>query len=392
MTRGGGKFQHSAVARHIDGALVRGEIDNSVEGKTTGWIWLLGQPEPVTLDLVGDCWRDLAGARLKFRNPSPVEVKGAKLAGQQRGVIGDMTASRKHKVPSCTAEGITALHANGEPIPMVWRNRLYLEWFSEEDGRVVIESDEFELQLSEPAWVMDGDAEEAQKLANLQAMRDFLQRKIARRPSAPDEPAPAEDDEFIWEERLKESDRLTDAYQEVMEKYMNDPDAERKEAFVMGWDGLLEAMADEAEGEPRERPEWQVEVEDSEAWKDEEEEEVFREHPLQQEAQELAMRAYDLVRDESEEDRDAGELTGSLMQVAAKLAGALNGNYEMEKGYVLAILKRCLSWQNQAISACGRLVDGEADQDHRRALESLRDEVFMLREQMTNLRRELKGD
>ncbi len=36
------------------------------------------------------------------------------------------------------------------------------------------------------------------------------------------------------EERLKESDRLTDAYQEVLEKYMEDPESERKEAFVMG--------------------------------------------------------------------------------------------------------------------------------------------------------------
>ncbi len=55
--------------------------------------------------------------------------------------------------------------------------------------------------------------------------------------------------EYEWEERLKESDRLTDAYQEVLEKYMEDPDSERKEAFVMGWDGLLGSMADREEDE-----------------------------------------------------------------------------------------------------------------------------------------------
>ena len=79
------------------------------------------------------------------------------------------------------------------------------------------------------------------------------------------------------------------------------------------------------------------------------------------------------------------------MQVAAKLAGALNGTYEMEAGYVLAILKRCLAWQGEALAACGRLIGSEGDADRARALEALRDEMFALRDQMVDLRRELKG-
>lgn len=372
---------------------MRGEIDNTVEGRTTGWIWLLGRTAPVTLDLVGDCWRDLAGTRLKFVNPEPASREGADLADVQRGVVGDMTASRRCRVPLCSGEEMTARMEAGRKIPTVWKNTLYLEWFSGENGRVVIETAEFELELSERGWTMDGDAEEAQKLANLQAMRDFLDGMIARRPVEEAE----KDDEFVWEQRLQESDRLSDAYQEVLEKYMDDPDSERKEAFVMGWDGLLDAMAAESEGE--EPPEaWQREMlegrleaeadEGGESWQDEGEEE--EEHPLQVEAYDLAMKAVDLVRDCKPELPCSGELVGKLMQVAVKLSGALSRGYEMEKGYVLAILKRCQSWQNDALAAAGLLIAETTDPDHRRALEALRGEVFQLRQQMTDLRRELK--
>lgn len=378
--------------------LVRGEIDNTQEGKTTGWLWLLGRPDPITLDLVGDCWRDLAGARLKFRNRDPQPGECDKLSGKQKGVVGDMTASRKAKVPTCPVDEFAARCAAGEDVPLVWKNMLYLEWFCDTSGRVVIETTDFDLELSDNEWRMDSDAEEAQKMANLQAMRDFLDGMIGRRPPAPDGEVP-KNDEFEWEERLKESDRLTDAYQEVMEKYMDDPDAEQKEAFVMGWDGLLEAMAAESEGKEVDTPDWkrdafEAEEEDSESWKEEgdaDEEVLFKPHPLQKEAEELAMRSYDLVREDSQEASDACELTGALMKVAAKLAGALNGTYERETGYVLAILKRCLGWQGDALAASGRLIAVETDNDKARALEALKDELFVLRRKLTDLRKELKN-
>ncbi|MEP4078224.1 hypothetical protein [Haloferula sp.] len=385
------------MAHQIDEALVRGEIDNTQEGKTTGWLWLLGRPEPITLDLVGDCWRDLAGARLKFRNGDPQPGYGAEIEEVQKGVVGDMTASRKIRVPDCSPEEFAARSAAGENVPMVWKNTLYIEWFGDTNGRVVIETTDFEMELSDPEWGMDGDAENAQKLANMQAMRDFLDLVIGRREPAP-EGEPSKDDEFEWEERLKESDRLTDAYQEVMEKYMDDPDAEQKEAFVMGWDGLLDAMASESEGKQVDVPDWRreafeagEETSDSDSWKEEEEEELFKAHPMQQEAQELAMRSFDLVREDSREPSDGSEVTNALMSVAGKLAGALNGTYEREAGYVLAILKRCLSWLNDSLAACGRLIEVEIDHDKARALEALRDEIFALRQKMTDLRKELKG-
>ncbi|MCH7225397.1 hypothetical protein [Haloferula sp. A504] len=374
------------MANRIESAVVRGEIDNTVEGRTIGWIWLLGRADPVTLDLAGDCWRDLAGARLKFRNP---EATGhAQLDDLQRGVVGDMTASRKCRVPLIPIDDYLEAKAAGEDPGEVWKNTLYLEWFSESDGRVVIETTDYELELSDPEWRMDADAEEAQKLANLQAMRDFLERIIDRRPFQPDRPEGVEDDEFEWEKRLKESDRLTDAYQEVLEKYMNDPDAERKEAFAMGWDGMLEAMADKQEqSDPEDE-----EDDDEEGWMECDDDMDFGdredEHPLIQEAEDLAVRAFTTLDRESEAAAEVASLIG---QVAAKLAGALCGDYEREIGFVLALLKRCLSLQNEALAAFNTLLEQTPEADRRRAIEALRDDFHLLRGKTSEMRRELRG-
>ena len=396
------------MAWRIDEAVIRGEIDNTVEGRTTGRIWLSGRAEPVVLSLIGDCWRDLAGTRLRFENPSPIPAAdAAALDADQAGIVGDMTASRKNKVPTVSDEELSRLYQSKSEVPFVWRNSLYLEWFSEINGRVVIESTDYILEVSNYTWKMDEDAENAQKLANLNSMRDFMAQVIRRREPGGDEPADSESlDEFAWEERLKESDRLTDAYQEVLEKYMEDSDSERKEAFVMGWDGLLDALAerDEAgDGNFRDRgPDFGPEGGDSAGFGgtdndfldfEDEESDGEEEHPLQVQAQELALRAMDVIHEQEGEDTPGDQLIYHLLQVSGKLAGALNGHsgdYEPEPGYVLAVLKRCLNWLNEAVGACQQLMAVEEDPDQLAALAHLRSTAFEIRDGIVQLRRELK--
>lgn len=393
------------MAWRIDEAVIRGEIDNTVEGRTTGRIWLVGRDEPVELSLVGDCWRDLAGTRLLFENPYPsaaADITG--LLPQQNGIVGDMTASRKSKVSAVGDEEFQRLYQNKEAIPFEWRNTLYLEWFSEGNGRVVIETADYQLEVSPHEWKMDEDDEEAQKLANLQAMRDFMAQVIRRRePSETDDKHPEDLDEFEWEERLKESDRLTDAYQEVLEKYMEDADSERKEAFVMGWDGLLDALAERDEAgdggdfEPEDDPGFDGDPDDEDDDDFSEEDGDFMRddagHPLQARAQELAMRAMDLVPGDQGPGTAAYQLVSNLLQVSGKLAGALNdrgSGYEPETGYVLAVLKRCLNWLNEAVACCQQLMAIEEDPDQLAALAHLRSSAFEIRDGITELRRELK--
>ncbi len=401
----------AAMAWRIDEAVTRGEIDNTIEGRTTGRIWLAGRDTPLVLSLDGDCWRDLAGTKLIFENPSPVAGADADaLDVDQAGVIGDMTASRKSRVQTVSEEESRALYEAEKEVPYEWRNTLYLEWFSEINGRVVVESSDYKMTICPHEWQMDEDAEEAQKLANLNAMRDFMSQVIRRRsPDGDDAPSSGEMDEYAWEERLKESDRLTDAYQEVLEKYMEDADSERKEAFVMGWDGLLDALAERDEAGEQGFP-YGSEISaisgsdpyDDEDDEDDDEDDFDPEdfssddedsHPLQTKAQDLALRAMDLIRREDGPGTPSYRLISSLLQVSGKLAGALNGRgsgYEPETGFVLAVLKRCLNWLNDAVGACQELIALEKDQDHRLALEHLRASAFQIRDSIVELRRELK--
>jgi hypothetical protein len=397
------------MAWRVDEAVEHGLIDNTVEGLTTGKIWLAGRDEPLILSLDGDCWRDLAGTILEFENPNPrVCPEAVALDTEQTGVVGDITASRKARVPEISEEEMTERQWDGREIPFQWSHVLYLEWFSEINGRVLIEAADYQLKVSDSEWAMDEDQEEAQKLANLSAMRDFL-AQVIRRAEPDDSPetttviTKGELDEYEWEERLKESDRLTDAYQEVLEKYIDDEDSERKEAFVMGWDGLLGAMAERDEGghddslddgDPDEAWRGSREDFDDEEDMDDEEDWLADSHPLQTRARELAIRCFNLVSRTDDTDSPAQRLVSNLTQVSAKLAGVLHSDddddYEPEAGFVLAVLKRCLNWINEAVGACGELLAAAEDADGRAALESIRAEIFAIRDGITELRRELK--
>ena len=116
-------------------------------------------------------------------------------------------------------------------------------------------------------------------------------------------------------------------------------------------------------------------------------------HPLQARAQELAMRAMDVVPGDTGPGTPAYQLISCLLQVSGKLAGALNdrgSGYEPETGYVLAILKRCLNWLNEAVGCCQELMASEEDPDQLAALAHIRSSAYEIRDGITELRRELK--
>ena len=165
------------MAWRIDEQVIHGEIDNRRKGRVSGRIWFAGREEPVELDLEGNPWADLAGHTLRFRNPNPVPGLPDGLATRQSGVVGDITASRKVKVPDCSMEEFLEHYSARRPFPWHWSNSLYLEWFSGRNGRVVIESASFELEIgAEPAWTMDEEEEQAQRVRNAEALTDFMNR------------------------------------------------------------------------------------------------------------------------------------------------------------------------------------------------------------------------
>ncbi len=106
------------MAWRLNESVQRGEIDNTIAGRVTGRIWLLGRSDPVALKLTGNCHRDLAGCRMTFENSDPKTEDHTGLAPDQKGVGGDITASRKCRIPLVPIAEILRLSKAGKSFPM----------------------------------------------------------------------------------------------------------------------------------------------------------------------------------------------------------------------------------------------------------------------------------
>ena len=165
------------MAWRIEESLIRGEVDNRIRGRVTGRLWFTGRTDPVVLELKGNPWRDLAGHVLRFINPEPKSGDLGSFSSLQRGVTGDITASRKVKVPDCSMDELMVYFEARKPFPWHWGNSLHLEWHSETNGRVVIESASYQLELdSDCTWSMDEATEQEQRTANGQKMVAFMEQ------------------------------------------------------------------------------------------------------------------------------------------------------------------------------------------------------------------------
>jgi hypothetical protein len=204
----------SSMAFRIHESVIRGEIDNTQRGVVTGKIWVVGQDKPMELKLAGDCWRDLAGRRLKFINPAPLDDRECDLSHKQTGEVGDITASRKVRVPDLPVEKWYMRKKQGLDTPEHWGNALYLEWYSDINGRVVIETVDYKLEVSLPEWEMTEDDERRQREINGETITRFINRlEAALRPDNPVEvPEDRDMDEHEWERFLRQCDARTDRF------------------------------------------------------------------------------------------------------------------------------------------------------------------------------------
>jgi hypothetical protein len=357
------------MAWRIDEAVVRGELDNRARGCVTGRIWFAGCAEPVTLELQGNCWRDLAGRRLEFTNPAPQPGDLDNLAAVQRGAVGDITASRKVKVPDIPLDQIGEYYAAKKPFPWHWGNALYLEWFSERNDRVVIETAAFELKVvGEPAWEMSEAGEQEQRQANGAALTGFMDRLAGATGAA----AAHEDTDWnekpFTEEQAEQmqakSDRLMDRIEARLKKEGEGADYEK-------------ILHEEIERQRRERgepdptpeqlarnAEWIEEMNQAgeEALNDPElAAELEAEHPLAERAYEFTLRimeeskAGNWVPENAGDEHPAVDLIAAAMKAGAKLAGALNGE-EWPPGVeicagVIVRLKRARGYLDDALRA-----------------------------------------
>jgi hypothetical protein len=396
------------MAWRLAKSIIRGEIDNTKRGVVRGELWLLGNSKPIRLELQGNAHRDLAGCRLLLVNRNPQPGEPVDLAETQTGVVGDMTASRKYRVIDATEEEALVMADEGKPVPEYRKNGVYLEWFSETNGRVVIESVDLEIRVSERAWTLNEHEERQQVEANLQAIRVWLDRlsNIEEEDDEDYDPGDEEPmDEFEWEQFLKESDQLTDRYSEALDKYRDNPDCERLVAREMGWTWLEEALEakargalteddiyDEDDGEddddPQSDPLQPNPLTEGTDWVRDENGRV--QHPLTLMAHRISLGIWRQCEElgvlTDNGDEDIKTMVFQAQTLSAKLAGALNHlayETEPEPGFVVACLKRSLTFLHEAIGASERIRTKPLIPQA--TLDEFRNDLFQIRERVLAL-------
>lgn len=390
------------MAFRIHDSVIRGEIDNREKGIVRGRIWVHGRSEPVQLELKGNAHADIAGCLLQFANPLATTPHPSldSLHPQQRGTIGDLTASRRVRVFDLPFEEAYAMIKRGERPPEHTANSIYLEWFSEANGRVVIESADYSVDISAPLWRLTPaeDAERAKEAAG--GMAGFT-HKLTEAVEAQRHPHPdnVEDwDEFDYEKSLRESDAITDKYLELLQKYGDTPEAEALIAEEMGWDrdeddqgesegwdvDEINRICAEAEANPPQPNPLTQGVD----WLRTQEGEI--KHPLSHRAQSSVaglLRRLDEMELSEAEDEDLANFAGEFQVTAAKLAGALDGlchdRRVLSGGFVVACLKRALDHLHKAQAsleavAAKRLLPEEMAGWNRKELFEIREEILRL--------------
>jgi hypothetical protein len=412
------------MAWRIHDKITHGEIDNRRKGFVEGRIWLHGSDEPLILRLKGNCWSDLAGCLLTFSNPSAEKAGDLNLDPVQEGVVGDMTASRKVRVPIVSQEEVSRLTEANQPIPTQLGNCIYLEWFSGANGRVVLESPHYICQLSNREWDMTSSQEDEQRQENQENLQEFLQKLVNEQSFldlTADEPEAPPLDEFEWEKLLRQSDQITDHYLEALEKFRDDPDCDRRVAESMGWDWLIEEgdlppenplfdfvkqatgedilgsdedddEDDDDEDEDDFDEEEEGDEDDGEDF-DEEDEELEEEHPITRNARELAIYIYRMTEERGllkSQDATLISLLTCSNATAAKLAGALHSlaSDDPDYGFAIAALKRTLPPLHQAIAAADRMAEQIPEEST--WLQNGRDELFLLRQDILELMHQLR--
>ena len=125
--------------------LIEGILDNTVSGKVTGWMLFAGMKDKVMFDLEGNFHRDIRGAKVRLWGDGEIINSQQAFAYMQdfsivqKGKVGDMTAGRK-------------------PCDYGAPGQAYVEWYSDDNGRVVLELDTDQVELlTRPIPAMESD-------------------------------------------------------------------------------------------------------------------------------------------------------------------------------------------------------------------------------------------
>ena len=144
--------------------LIEGELDNTAPGVVKGWMQFAGLKSQVIFDLQGNFHRDIRGAKIRIQGEGAESDEARRFmegfALEQTGKVGDITA--------------------GDP-PADYVDYPYLEWYSEQNGRVVLEVLREQMQVIGrpiPACESDPISREEQQ-HNMDEFLAGLRREVA---------------------------------------------------------------------------------------------------------------------------------------------------------------------------------------------------------------------
>ena len=222
--------------------IAKGIIDNTRRGVIELSLWCVHDKEPLHLTLQGNCLQDIAGCRTNFTlshaaaHPSiSHRLKLYKILQKLRDTeecaitAGDITLSHR----AAAADG------SGKVV-----NRLSIEIFADCHVRLLVESGQFDYELTLPEWECSAACHAAQRMLNMIALRDHISANIDtyRGPaiSCTGENMPP----CRWDAILNRAEAHMAILSTVHEKYAFEPDALQTEAFVLDAPDLLSRMAD----------------------------------------------------------------------------------------------------------------------------------------------------
>lgn len=172
------------MAWRIDQFVSAGELDNTQLGWTVGRLELSGVSQRLDLKLSGNCNPDLAGWKFRIKRVGPElenDYQGEDLpkhntiSSDQSGNVGSITADQLVKHFDISVPQLIQQTNNGETPPFTWRKCLYMEWYSNKNGRIVVESTLLEVErLGERAFTLTDEQCREQQLQSEQEFGYFL--------------------------------------------------------------------------------------------------------------------------------------------------------------------------------------------------------------------------
>jgi hypothetical protein len=159
---------------HLSNSVIGGYLTNEVPNSVTGLVHLAGNKHPLRVELQGNFLRDIAGCRIEFVNPVPHARRTVleQMKPQQDGFVGEMSASRRisRMMRKNAPPTSPALEHSAEGL----KNLLFLEWFNNQDQRIIVQAWHWTLRVSTRRWEVPRELELMQLRAIRERRRQFL--------------------------------------------------------------------------------------------------------------------------------------------------------------------------------------------------------------------------